>query len=165
MSDNISEAINKLVKQHPDRCVVGTVKAVNGILIDVEPIDGTADLIGIRLCPEDTATVFVIIPVIGSIVYVTMDSDTGGIVTGFSQVDEIYLRGDAHGGLVKVSALVADLNSIKTDLNTIKAVFTAWVPVPTDGGLALKTAAATWAGTTLTNSTVANLENENVKHG
>lgn len=129
MSDNISEAINKLVKNNPDRCIVGTVKAVNGILCDVTPIDGTADLIGVRLCTEDTATVFVIIPVVGSVVYVTMDSDTGGIVTGFSEVDEMYLRGDTHNGLVKVADLTTRLNIIENSFNAFVIAFNALVTV------------------------------------
>ncbi len=165
MSDTISDAINKLVKQSPDRSIVGTVKSVTGILCDIEPVDDTADLTGIRLCAADSTSVFVLIPVVGSTVYVTMDSDTGGIVTGVSEVDEVYIRGDAHGGLVKVTELVADLNSIKSDINTIKSIFAAWVPVPGDGGLVLKTASSVWSGSALANSTVANLQNENVKHG
>lgn len=161
----ISDTLRKIIGNNKDMYFVGTIKSVDGVLCDVTPEDGTADLLGIRLCAEDSDTKFVIIPTVGSKVYVTMDSETGGIVTGFSEVEEVYLRGDSEGGLVKVNDLVTKLNNIENDLNTLKSLFTSWVVVPSDGGAALKAITATWAGQTLTVTNVNDLENEKVKHG
>jgi hypothetical protein len=71
------------------------------------------------------------------------------------------------GGLIKIEELVNKLNRIENDINTLKQIFsTSWIPVPNDGGAALKTAAAAWSGNQLNPITsVSNLENTKVKHG
>lgn len=52
--------------------------------------------------------------------------------------------------------VLTELNKLATDLNTLKTVFSSgWAVSPGDGGAALKTAAGTWAGQTLTMSSVA----------
>ena len=78
---------------------------------------------------------------------------------------ELWLNGDQYGSLIKIADLVSKLNTVESDLNTIKAVFSSWGPVPNDGGAALKTAASTWYGQTLTNTTEVMIENSKVKHG
>lgn len=80
-------------------------------------------------------------------------------------IAERRINGDAFGGLVKVGELVSELNDLKQDLNTLKSVLTAWVPITNDGGAALKAASATWAGQTLSPATAQRLENSIVKHG
>jgi len=44
-------------------------------------------------------------------------------------------------------------------------VFNAWVVAPSDGGAALKSAAATWSGNNLSPAVASDLENKKVKHG
>jgi hypothetical protein len=130
MSD-IAEAIRKIVngtKIH-DKAIIGTVNKVSGVFCDITPEDGTADLKGIRLCAEDSSTVFIVVPKIGSKVYVSLETETEGIVTGFSEVDSIQLRGDAHNGLVKVAELVNRLNLIESNFNAFVAAFNALVTV------------------------------------
>jgi hypothetical protein len=39
-----------------------------------------------------------------------------------------------------------ELDTLKTDINNLKTIFSTWVVVPKDGGAALKTAAAAWYG-------------------
>lgn len=82
--------------------------------------------------------------------------------------DRIALRrinGDVFGGLVKVEELVMELNSIKQDLNTLKASVTAWVPVPSDGGAALKASVTAWSSQSLQPAVSAQLQNPIVTHG
>lgn len=79
--------------------------------------------------------------------------------------DEIKLNDGSLGGLVVISDLVNKLNTLENDLNTLKNVFSGWTPVSQDGGAALKTAASTWAGSSLTETSEADIENERVKHG
>ena len=69
-----------------------------------------------------------------------------------------------NGGLVIVQSNVDRLNLIETDLNNLKNLMFAWIPVPSDGGLALKTAATPWINSKLTKTTKANLEDTKVKH-
>ena len=77
----------------------------------------------------------------------------------------IQLNDGSLGGLVEVAALVGKLNTLENDLNMIKTIFKAtWVPVPNDGGAALKTAAAGWAGSSLTDTVRGDIEDTKVKH-
>lgn len=63
---------------------------------------------------------------------------------------EVHLGGEAAADWVALAAKVGtELNAIRTDIDTLKAAFVAWVPNPPDGGAALKTAAATWSATPL----------------
>lgn len=82
--------------------------------------------------------------------------------------DRISLRrinGDVFGGLVKVEELVTELNSLKQDLNTLKSAVSAWIPVPNDGGAALKASVTAWSGQVLEPAVSAQLQNPIVTHG
>ena len=57
--------------------------------------------------------------------------------------------GGAADFMVRYTQMAASVNELKNDLTNLKAAFTGWVPVPTDGGLALKVTSATWFGTPL----------------
>lgn len=64
--------------------------------------------------------------------------------------------------MVRYSALETAYNELQDDVNTLKQVFSAWAVVPSDGGAALKTAAATWYGTPLT-SDISDAKIEEIK--
>lgn len=152
-----------------DSIVLAKVTAVSGITIDCLPLDDAiGELKGVRLASQSHATNFIVVPAVNSIVGLIGDSDkntTEYSCVLYGQISEIMLRGDQHGGLVKVSELVSKLNTIEDDLNDLKMIFSTWVTVPSDGGAALKALAATWYAATIVNTTVANLENDKVKHG
>lgn len=75
------------------------------------------------------------------------------------------LNDGALGGLVKVVQLTQKLNALESAVNQLKQIFSTWVPVPQDGGAALKTAAATWAGQQLTQTQRADIENDKIVQG
>ena len=77
---------------------------------------------------------------------------------------KITINGGNNGGLININDLTNRLNNIENDINTLKNVFTAWVPVPQDGGAALQTAAATWAGQLLTQTQNSDYEDTTIKH-
>jgi hypothetical protein len=135
----------------------------------VSPIgDLEADFADVRLMAdtEDTTKGIYFKPVIGSVVMITPQDEVTYFVSMYSEVEEVWLRGNTNGGVVKVSDLVTKLNNLENDLNSLKTIFsTSWVPVPNDGGAALKTAAATWAGQSFTPTTAANIQSTTVKHG
>jgi hypothetical protein len=83
------------------------------------------------------------------------------------RVARLYLRGDAHGGLVRVEPLVQSIQRLEQDINTLKQLVAGVAIVPGDGGAAIKTAlTATWASNLLQPLTqVGDLANSNVKHG
>ena len=73
--------------------------------------------------------------------------------------DGVVLNGGKLGGSVKVEKLTTRLNTIEKDINALKKVFTSWIVAPQDGGAALKTAAGTWAGQSLTLTKRSDYEN------
>lgn len=125
--------------------------------------DGSA---GVVLLTDDVESVEVVIS--DDTARVTMDEDgvrveVGDETTAELTKDGIVFNGGDLGGLVKVEELTKQINAIEKDINTLKNVFTGWVTVPQDGGAALKTAATTWAGQTLTLTKRGDYENEKVK--
>lgn len=80
------------------------------------------------------------------------------------QTEEIIINGGELGGLVKIEELTKRLNAIEKDLNNVKNAFKQWVVAPNDGGAALKTAAATWAGQTITETKQSDIEDEKIRH-
>jgi hypothetical protein len=166
----IAEAIQELAKRgsaevYSTVCTVLEVDA-NERTCDVRPINGDADVFGVRLQANLAGTVgFVMLPTVGSVVVITWLNPTTGYVALMSEVDEVELHGSQYGGIVKVAELVDRLNLVEDDINELKQVLSGWTPVAQDGGLALKTAAATWYGQTLVNTQVSDIENDTVKHG
>jgi hypothetical protein len=129
------------------------------------PINGDAEFFDVLL-NADAEKGFTLIPANGSLVIIQQTSQATAYVSMVSKVDQVYLAGDANGGLVKVNDLVSKLNRIENDINVLKLVFSTWVPVASDGGAALKLAAATWFAQQLIPITTANdLQNNTVKHG
>lgn len=75
----------------------------------------------------------------------------------------ITMNGGQLDGLVKLGALLTKLNALEDDVNSLKNVFKLWTPVPSDGGAALKGAAATWTNMAITKTVKADLENTKIK--
>jgi hypothetical protein len=163
----LADLINKIVnrKNSNERYSIATVKAVDGLFIDASPVDGTADLMGIRLLAANDTKKFVCIPAVGSVVYIQLSSPTEGIVVGFSEVEEIYLRGDEFGGLVKVVELVTKLNNLENKVNTLITTFNAHVHPGVTTGPGSTAISATPVAGALTLTVRANIENQTVKHG
>ena len=84
-----------------------------------------------------------------------MEMDTNG---------DIVFNGGSNNGLIKISDLISKMNAIENDLNTMKGIWAACVPVPTDGGTAIKAAFATYAAQLFVPTLQAELENTKVKH-
>lgn len=61
------------------------------------------------------------------------------------------------------SQIVGKVNILEKDINALKQALSTWVPVPNDGGAALKTASATWANSQLTVTKTEDVTSENIK--
>ena len=97
-------------------------------------------------------------------ILIKIGNPTDGYQTLQIDVNGFIFNGGSLNGMVKIDANVTKLSNIEKDLNNLKTIFsTTWVPVPNDGGAALKTAAATWAGQTFTPTVRADLENTLIK--
>lgn len=149
--------------------IFGTVTAVDedDMSCTVAPLgeDEGIEYLEVSLMSEHSENGMYYKPVIDSLVIIAPMNETRYYVAMYSEIEEVWLRGSEHGGLVKVSELVDKLNNIENDINDLKTVFSTWVPVPNDGGAALKGAAATWYGAQLTPTEIADIENEKVLHG
>lgn len=89
-------------------------------------------------------------------------SDIEHVKFGKTKLD---LNGDSFGGLVKSESVANEINALKQQINTLKQLLTSWVPVPTDGGAALKTIISSWSAQQLQTIQKTAFENNTVKHG
>lgn len=76
----------------------------------------------------------------------------------------IQLNDGELGGLVKAEELKIQIDKNTLALKTLQDVFKAFVPVPSDGGAALKVALNT-AYTALQLADLSNVQNEKITHG
>jgi hypothetical protein len=159
-------------------CTVESVD-VSARTCDCRTISGVP-VSGVRLMAEVDDGVLVL-PVVDSVIIVMYTKSITPFVCQFSSIDRVLvITGDttveikdgliqfndgSHDGLVKVADLVTKLNTLERDLNTLKAAFSSWVVVPSDGGAALKAAAGAWYGSTITETVQNDLENTKVTHG
>lgn len=126
------------------------------------PINGDAEFFDVLL-NADADKGFTLIPADKSVVIVQQTSQATAYVSMVSKVDQIYLAGDANGGLVKVQVLNAALNNLQTEINTLKVAITALMAgyAPIDGGVAL----STFTALVLPQINISQIENQTVKHG
>lgn len=170
MADNnsIKEAIRELVKTddvlYSVLCTVKSVDTTNNIC-DCEPIDGSADLLEVRLMAQNE-TGFLIIPKIDSVVVVTMINKYTGYVAMFSEVEKIYLNGDNYDGLVKIGDLVDKLNNLENKVNSIINTYNTHThPYVNVSSPATTSPSASLVVGTLTPTQQTELENTTVVHG
>lgn len=126
------------------------------------PINGDAEFFDVLL-NADADKGFTLIPANNSVVIVQQTSQATAYVSMVSKVDQVYLAGDANGGLVKVQVASAALNTLQSDINVLKLAVTALMAgyAPTDGGLAL----STFTALVLPQINISQIENQSVKHG
>jgi hypothetical protein len=92
-----------------------------------------------------------------------MNNDAEGVVLWAEKIDSMSLNGDDLGGLINTPKLVDELNKLKTFQQKVQQVFNSWVPVPQDGGAALKAQVTQF--TSLQTPNFSGLENKKITHG
>jgi hypothetical protein len=159
---SISEYIKQIAGTF-DQIISVKVTAVNYPFFDGELITGEI-LQNIRLVAEEFDKVFVLIPQIDSNVIVGMVDAQNGILLLASDIDEVYLRGTEHGGLVKVSELVDKLNNLENQVNDILTTLkNTTIPLAPSGTYPFAPLYASINN--LTPTQIADIENDKVKHG
>ncbi len=144
--------------------------------VDVEKATCDVEFIDKDLAPHravhlfagtTTDTGLLIIPKLRSFVYVSIvnNNEQWAFVTLYTAIEEIRLRGDEFGGLIKINELVKRMNAIEKDLNTLKTAFKSWIVAPGDGGTALKLIATGWYDNNLPITKKQDFENTKVNHG
>jgi hypothetical protein len=169
-ADKIRRAIRQLSQGDNDVKpfgIIATVVSVDGGAgtCEVAPLDGTANLSDIRLKPEAVNSVFYPVPTVGSVVLIELINDSEGFISMFSQCDSLKIMDGTLGGLIKIEDLVGKINALESDLNDLKAALSSWVPVASDGGLALKAGLAAYIAATITPTVRLDLENDKITHG
>lgn len=81
-----------------------------------------------------------------------------------TKAEKIVFNGGENAGLVKVKELTEKVNVLEKDLNLVKAIFAAWVPVPMDGGASLKSVIAQWAGQQIKVTQQTDIEDKIITH-
>lgn len=174
--ENIKQLLQKIAKDPTVEMysIVCSVSAVDETerSVDVKPLNGDAEIFGVRLQSEfNLTTGFCLIPSIDSVVIVTFLNNKTGYVSTFSEIakvlvncDEVTFNDGTNKGIVKVDPLLNKINALENEINQLKSLLSVWVPVPTDGGAALKAISATWSGQPITPTILNDLENTKIKH-
>lgn len=187
---SLLKAIEQVVKQHVKlqvvACKVVSVDKAKQTIV-AEPINGDAEFHGVRLkAVIDSADVgIVVFPEVDSTVLVGLieNEETAAFVVAQSALESCLialqtgfkceLKSDGtlelnegnNGGLINLSALVAELNKTKAVVDAITTVLQSWTPVASDGGAALKAAAgAALAPLSTGNYSNPAIEDTKVKH-
>jgi hypothetical protein len=164
---NTAEIIRAIVGIKQLKAITCSVLQVNQQerTCDCRPLNGDADVFAVRLQADINSTNgFCIIPTVGSNVIIGFLHKNQAFIILSSEIDQIIINGGSLGGLVKVQDNVSKLNTLENSLNALKQILTTWVPVPNDGGAALKTAIASWASQQLTPTVVSDIEDTKVTH-
>ena len=127
------------------------------------PTNGDAEFYDVLL-NADAEKGFTLIPANDSVVIVQQTSQATAYVSMVSKVDQVYIAGDANGGLVKVQVLNAALNNLQTEINTLKALTGTAIAVYS-GILDSGVSAATFNAAVLPQINITNIENTKVLHG
>jgi hypothetical protein len=149
----------------------GVVKSVDEdsmeavVLLTVDDEDAPTEGITLNVILENKAGIYCIPAEQSNCIVCEVDGSGKWELLKASSYTKIVMNGGANGGLVKVQDLVQRINTLESDLNKLKKVFsTTWMPVANDGGAALKTAATDWSSAILTETQRDDIENEKVKH-
>jgi len=97
--------------------LVCRVKSVDGYTCDVEPINGDADILAVRLVADEKDDFFVLVPKVDSLVIVSFLNETAAYVSMFSEVSEIKYKIGTAQYSVKESGFM-----MKKGADTIKDV-------------------------------------------
>ena len=163
---DIRRAIKSMFTDNRDNTFIAEVLSVdiNSRTCDVSNIDNDLEYNNVMLQAYVSHSGIVITPKVNSQVLVTMINDTLGHVTMYSEVDLITMNGDSFGGIVKADTLKTELDKTNAVVNAIYSALTTFVPVPGDGGLALKTLAISSLAGKAT-GIYTSIKNDLIKHG
>ncbi len=76
----------------------------------------------------------------------------------------VFNEASSNSFLININNITKQLNAIENDLNNVKTIFKSWVPVPQDGGAALKSSITSWASKSITNTNVDDIKDDKIKH-
>ncbi len=165
MEELIDIIDNRIKRLSKAVVTVGTVKKVNGNTCDVER-EGLPTLHDVRLnaIEDNINNPITIIPKQGSKVLVGIieNNESEAFVLQYSEIDFVILRGDTHGGLIKINDLVNKLNTVENAINQLVQDFNTHTHTAPSGATSSPIPTST---VNIINTQVSDLENDKVKHG
>jgi hypothetical protein len=184
--EKIREALKGLQQNGGSATILAQVKSVDEATatITVDIGNGvTLEDVRLRSVVDDQEggdQGFYIVPAVDSqVLILRLGKADDFLAVGFSKYDKIVARGTEVSLVIEndkitfndaalssymtdINKLVQQINKLETQVNNLKTVFTNWVPVPQDGGYSLKMAAATWAGSQMTQTTKDDIKDETI---
>ena len=127
------------------------------------PTNGDAEFYDVLL-NADAEKGFTLIPANGSVVIVQQTSQATAYVSMVSKVDQVYIAGDANGGLVKVQDLTSKLNALENKVNSLIIACSSQVVTLAPSGV-FPLAPFFTSVSPLTPTQQTEIENTTVKHG
>jgi len=167
-ANNIQDLIKELANNKDSEIYseLCTVKNINdNDTIDATPVNGKADILGVKLIAEADATNMKIIPVLDSICIVTFLDSSNAYASMFSKIESITIRGDQYGGLVKWPELKDQLDILTDRVDAIYSAIENAVPVADYSGAGLQASIVVGLSSQVQKESFLDLENGNVKHG
>jgi hypothetical protein len=151
-------------------CIVKSVDKVANTC-DVVETGSNYEIKKVRLLSVENSfvTQLAVYPKVGSVITIgyLLGSRNKATVINYSEVDEIWLRGNQFGGIVKADVLKEEIEKTNEVVSFLRTSLLAWTPVTGDGGLALKTILNA-PGNDLSSKNVgdfSSIKNEKVLHG
>lgn len=148
--------------------VLCTVKSINetDMTCVVTPIDKASDYVDVLLMAENSTTGMYLKPSVGSLVMITPQSDCVYYVSLYSDIDDVWIRGNTNGGVPITSSIVEKLNNLENGYNDLVSKYNAHTHILTlssgTGTAAPTTSAET---TTLTLTQNDDIQSTTVSHG
>jgi hypothetical protein len=101
---------------------------------------GGLDYYDVRLSSKEGEGDMLVIPAVNSSVLVSPIEGIPSMlsVLQFSKIEKVVFHGGKQGGMVKAQELAQEIDKIRALLEALQNAVSSWVPVPSDGGAALK---------------------------
>ncbi len=150
---------------------LGTVTSVDedARTCDVQPLMDDAEFKNVWLqgSSESTEGVLVVPKVDSEVVCIAID-DFQAVVINTTSVEKVLIESPlvqfndgANGGLINISDLQTEIAKLNSSLNSLKTIIDSMIPVPSDGGAALKTALSAWVVET---ADLSNITDDKITH-
>lgn len=165
-TQNIGDLIRKLVENNEEvYSLPCEVVGVSNNVAELAPLNGDANLFGVKLIAGTSATPLLITPTTGSVVIATFLSKDTAFIGLYSEIDTIEIRGNQYGGLIKIDELTKNLDKLTARVDGIIDAINNGVPIPQDGGLGLQNTIKAALATLVNKEDFTQIENEDVTHG
>lgn len=148
--------------------VLGTVKSIDESEMSciVTPIDEGPDFMDVLLMAENSTTGLYLKPTIGSLVMITPQNAETYYVSLFSSIDDVWIRGNANGGMPITSSIVDKLNNLENAYNDLVSKYNAHTHILTlTSGTGTAAPTTSLETTTLTPTQEDDIQSTTVSHG